>query len=287
MNSHNTINEAQLLHDFYRPQATSHKGENGRLLVIGGSQLFHASIFWSAEIASKIVDLVHFSSPSNENNELVRRKLKSGFWEGIVVDFAQIEFYITEDDCILIGPGMPRNDGLMPSEIPTGEIVNSLLTVYPHKKWVIDGGALQSVDPSLLNQSMIITPHHKEWAVLMQRQANEPLSLEEQIEEVKRFSIHHNHVTVLLKGKEDIVCQGDVAVVIPGGNPGMTKGGTGDVLAGLTAALYCKNSALVSAQVAALVMKKSAESLHEKVGIYFSAGDLLKQVPETLHRITT
>ena len=60
----------------YKPSNNSHKGENGRLLVIGGSKLFHASIFWAADVASKIVDLVHFSSPTEENNDLVRKKLK-------------------------------------------------------------------------------------------------------------------------------------------------------------------------------------------------------------------
>lgn len=60
----------------YQPPADSHKGQNGKLLVIGGSKLFHSSVFWSADVASRIVDLVHFSSPANENNILVRKKLK-------------------------------------------------------------------------------------------------------------------------------------------------------------------------------------------------------------------
>ena len=54
----------------------SHKGQNGRMLVIGGSKLFHSSIFWTADVASKIVDLVHFSSPVMENNDLMRKKAK-------------------------------------------------------------------------------------------------------------------------------------------------------------------------------------------------------------------
>ena len=92
------------------PQANSHKGENGRVLVIGGSRLFHAASFWSACMASKIVDMVHFSSPMIENNELMRVRAKAKFWEGIVVPWEEVEHYIEEDDCVLIGPGMVKGN---------------------------------------------------------------------------------------------------------------------------------------------------------------------------------
>ena len=104
--------DKRIVERLYKPREGSHKGENGRLLVIGGSKLFHTSIFWSADVASKIVDLVHFTSPASENRELIRRKLKEGFWNGIVVDFAEVEDYINEDDCVLIGPGMVRADSV-------------------------------------------------------------------------------------------------------------------------------------------------------------------------------
>lgn len=290
----------------HQPTLDSHKGENGRLLVIGGSTLFHASIFWSADVASRVVDLVHFSSPANENNNLVRRKLKTGFWNGIVVDFGKIAEYLVEDDCILIGPGMPRNEGLFEGEIPTRQLVSSLLMKYSQKKWVIDGGALQDLDVSLLNENMIITPHHKEWEGLLQRdigitQLPEITSLlkfnkneevdwsnlsrlpnEKMARVVQVFSKRHNNVTVLLKGQVDIVSQGDVVELVSGGNPGMTKGGTGDVLAGLTAALYCKNNPFTSAIIASQVLKRAGENLAKQVGNYFNASDLVAQVPRTL-----
>ena len=98
-------------HNLYQPPNNSHKGQNGKLLVIGGSELFHSSIFWSADTASRIVDLVHLTSPSNENNQIFRKRLKEKFWNGIVVDWKDVEEYIEEDDCVLIGPGMTRGDG--------------------------------------------------------------------------------------------------------------------------------------------------------------------------------
>jgi NAD(P)H-hydrate repair Nnr-like enzyme with NAD(P)H-hydrate dehydratase domain len=89
-------------------------------------------------------------------------------------------------------------------------------------------------------------------------------------------------VTIILKGKVDVVCRGDEWVVVQGGNPGMTKGGTGDVLAGVVAALYTKNEAMVAAQAGSYVTKKAGESLFEEFGPYYNAGDLVKAVPKEL-----
>ena len=282
----------EIIKRLYQPAADSHKGQNGRLLVIGGSKLFHTSIFWAAEVASKMVDLVHFTSPANENNELVRQKIKSGFWEGIVVDWGQVDDYIREDDSVLIGPGMER--GKM-----TRQIINDLLTKYPDKRWVVDGGALQEVEPRLLNGNMIITPHQGEFARLASKiqdthatssgQARYKIqdwnNIEERAEKTGLLSKQLDRVTILTKGQIDVVCRGEEVVVVAGGNAGMTKGGTGDVLAGLVAGLYCKNEAFLAAQVGSYVNKKAGEALAEKVGEHFNAQDLVGMVPSQLHQV--
>jgi NAD(P)H-hydrate epimerase len=278
------------LNQLHTPLPNSHKGDNGRVLVLGGSKLFHASIFWAAQAASKLVDLVHFSSPANENNDLVRYRLKQGFWEGIVVDWGDIEHYIAEDDTILIGPGMPRNDGLYPGETPTSEIVNALVSKYPEKKWVIDGGALQEIDPHLLNKHHIITPHSRELSKLTEKieldlpnQKNQ-IANHEQLETlasvVSQASQALSSVTILAKGQIDVVCQAELCTAVEGGNAGMTKGGTGDVLAGAVAALYAKNDAYLSAQAASFLTKKAGEKAFEKKGYWFGAGDLIRNLTQ-------
>jgi len=151
----------------------SHKGQNGKLLIIGGSELFHAASKWSLDVASKIVDMVFYSSvPSN--NSLIRRwqkneldqklnqEAKANFWQGIVVDRKEIEPYLKEADCILLGPGMERSSY-------TARLSDRLLSKYPQKKWVIDAGALQMINPDLLNNNCIITPHHQEMEILIKK----------------------------------------------------------------------------------------------------------------------
>lgn len=246
------------------PKKDSHKGQNGKLLLIGGSELFHAASKWSLDIASKIVDMVFYSSVSS-NNELIQRA-KGNFWNGIVIQRDDLESYIDEADCVLIGPGMERNQ-------VTADLVNLLLEKYPEKKWVIDAGALQMVNPRLINHNHILTPHIKEMDDLLSR--CDDLNID----------LMMKHPTILLKGKTDLVTFYDDEkreVEIEGGNEGMTKGGTGDVLAGFVAALYCTNKAGVSAVVASKVNKLAGDELYKKVGPFFNSSDLVEQLPSTL-----
>jgi NAD(P)H-hydrate epimerase len=239
----------------------SHKGQNGRLLVIGGSHLFHAASLWALTVASRIVDLVHYSSVP-ENNELV----KSEFRNGIVVPRSDLDAYIEEDDCILVGPGMTR-------DAETETITNTLFTKYPNKQWVIDAGSLQMMDAALIPKKAILTPHHGEYARLFGNA--DVFSM------AKKYSC-----IVLLKGEKDIACAADGECrVIEGGNPGMTKGGTGDVLAGLIAALACKNDPFLATIAGSFINKKAGDMLYQKVGPYFNATDLANQIPLTMKEL--
>lgn len=238
------------------PDPQSHKGQNGKLMIIGGSELFHAASKWSLDVASKFVDMVFYSSiPSN--NDLIK-EAKGEFWNGIVVVREHLEDYIDEADCVLIGPGMERTT-------ETEQLVNTLLAKYADKKWVVDAGALQMVDPSLLGPTHIITPHEREMKIVEEKLAGKKLT-----------------TTTLLKGSVDTITSGGQTITIEGGNAGMTKGGTGDVLAGLVAALYCTNDALTASIVGSYINKKAGEKLFETVGPNFNASDLVDAIPEVL-----
>ena len=284
----------------YRPPKRSHKGQNGRLLIIGGSHLFHAASLWSLTVASRIVDLVHYSSVP-DNNEIVK-KAKVEFRNGIVVTREDVESYIEEDDCILIGPGMTRDS-------ETEEITNTLLKKFPQKQWVIDAGALQMVDLTVIPKNAILTPHHGEFATLKSKVHSTQYKVhseEANIEDQIKLFAKEYHCIVLLKGEKDIVCSGgecqdstpDVKGVhtsgvcvpgecrtIEGGNAGMTKGGTGDVLAGLIAALACKNDPFLATIAGSFINKQAGDMLYNRVGPYFNASDLASEIPRTMKNL--
>ncbi len=263
------------LKKLYVPEANSHKGMNGRVLVIGGSHLFHAASLWALKIASRIVDIVYYSSVS-ENNDIVKQA-KREFHDGIVVPRGKLATYIQEADSIVIGPGLPRSEGEEEGDDNTKELTERLLKAYPEKKWVIDGGSLQVISPKLLPKSAILTPHHKEFQTLFGKEAT--------LESVSEMA-HKYGVVILSKGREDIVCSPNECRVIKGGNAGMTKGGTGDVLAGLVGALYAKNNAFLAACAASYFNKMAGEKLYKKVGYYFNASDLVDEIPKVMKELT-
>lgn len=290
-----------ILKQLYIPPSDSHKGQNGRLMVIGGSHLFHAASLWALQIASRIVDMVFYSSVP-ENNQIVE-ELKKEFRNGIVVKREEIESYIDEADVVLIGPGMMRAEKPVEgqkSKVESLEEINRLenegeqsywltkylLEKYPQKKWVIDAGALQMMEPEWLlplTSNAIVTPHPIEF----ERTFGVNATPETVSEMVKRYE-----VIIVLKGKEDLVCgpfdsaQGEIRIQrISGGNAGMTKGGTGDVLAGLIAALATKNDLWLAATAGCYLNKKAGDSLFENVGYYFNASDLADEIPKVMKQL--
>lgn len=306
------------LQKLYKPALNSHKGQNGKLLIVGGSHLFHAASLWALKIASRVVDMVFYSSVP-ENNEIVA-KCKEEFRDGIIVPRNDLDRYIKEADCVLIGPGMLRqniigenplpadlsDEALAKSEVSakaerevirenlTLEKINQLkdegeqtfyltrylLTHYKDKKFVLDAGALQELRRQWLEglkETPILTPHEKELEMLAK---NNNISTEDLINDGKPAL----PAIILLKGPVDkIYSPNKEAIEISGGGPGMTKGGTGDVLAGLIAAFYCKNGALESAILASFFNKKAGEELSKTVGNYFNASDLTDELPKTMH----
>ena len=309
--------DKKILGELYRAKKDSHKGQNGKLLVIGGSELFHSASLWALEVASRVVDMVFYSSVP-VNKEIVRKQ-KQRFHDGIVVPEGKLDSYIKEADCVLIGPGMVRGGipargtgrrplnyvkvlegrGYSPStainkllrEGETGLVVNYLLKKYPDKRWVVDGGALQMMDRKLLNEKMIITPHKKEFKRLFgggirplkgkEKLKSRGYSPSADINIVKKMAKKYS-CTIALKGEQDVVCNSKECVVNTTGNEGMTKGGTGDVLAGLIAALYCKNEAMLAASCGVYINGLAGDRLYGMVGPYFNATELMNEIPKVM-----
>lgn len=275
----------EILKQLYIPPPDSHKGQNGKVMVIGGSHLFHSASFWALETASKIADMVYYSSIPM-NNEIVK-KLKTKFANGIVISREKLHDYIAEADSVLIGPGLPRPDGQELGDDDTKILTEKLFSLFPSKKWVVDGGSLQVIEPEILPKTAIITPNVKEFEMLKVKIQNAKVKSEIQklkIEEQVSIFAREFSCTVLLKGEVDYVCNHAQSIEVTGGNAGMTKGGTGDVLAGLVAALYAKNDAFLSACSASFINKKAGESLFERVGLYFNASDLVNELPGVMKK---
>ena len=260
------------------PNVNSHKGQNGRVLIIGGSSLFHSASLWAAEVASHFCDMVHYSS-TKENQEIFL-SLKKKFQNGIIVPQEKLMEYVKEDNVILVGSGMVREGE---EAKYTRDLTKTLITDFPEKQFVFDAGALQTMDKEWLlklKTPAVITPHQKEFETLF----GEPildLPLEKKTEKVQSLAKKYN-TTILLKAIIDIISDGKEVYLIEGGNAGLTKGGTGDILAGLTTALSTSGQPLISAISASVLLKKTGEKLFQSKGYWYNVDNIIEAIPEVL-----
>lgn len=253
---------SSIVKKLYLPPPGSHKGQNGRLLVIAGSKRFLGSLVYALKVASRIVDLIYVLT-TKENQDIIS-KLKTKTAEFIPA--REFGDYVDYVDCILIGPGMGPTRA-------TKKLVTQALKCG--KKVVLDADALNVLDKNLmkfLHPNVILTPHKREFKRVF---GIDPNSTIVQIESIKY------NCTIVLKGRVDVVASRRRVGLNYTGNQGMTKGGTGDLLAGLIAAFFCKNDAYLSAAAGAFLNGKAGDDLYHKIGPYYNAEDLVEQIPKT------
>lgn len=270
------------LKDLYSPARNSQGEQNGQVTIIGGSTLFHGAPIFGLKVASRIVDMVFFATPEKSVGrvaEAAKSKLMSFIW----VPWEEAEEYVEKSDSVLIGPGfmryrsekVPHGERYHLCDISckmTSEITQKFLTKFPHKKWVIDAGSLQTLESNWIPKKSILTPNQHEFKYLF---GNMDPALA--AEKYDCIIVQKGPITrVFGDGK---ICE------IDGGNAGLTKGGTGDTQAGLTAAFLAKNEPFLSACAASFVIKNTADELYKKVGTNFNADDLADAIPEVLQAL--
>ena len=244
-----------------KPEKGSHKGQNGVVLIIGGSRTYHGAPVLAALAAIRFCDLVYFFS--NEENIEVVKRMRIATANVICVPKSRLGFALSHADSVLVGNGMDVNPA-------TKKIVATILKTG--KRCVIDAAALRVLPLRLLHKNVIVTPHAREFVSAFGLEANEVNA---------RLVSKKYGCTVLLKGRSDVVAYGGKIAKVAGGNAGMTKGGTGDVLAGLCAALFStQNSPERAAYTASYLNKRAGERLFERKKFNFSSEDLACELPD-------
>jgi len=240
------------------PKATSHKGENGRLLVIAGGPYTGAPALVAFGAFGVGIDLAHIATPA------LAATVVAGYSPTFIVhplvghrllreDLRQILELAPRADAVAIGPGLGDVEGTLDA---VREIVRGL-----HLPMVLDADAIRAVagDPKCLaGKKVVLTPHSREFQTLTGRALPEG---PEERAPIVREAAKSLGATVLLKGAVDIVSDGVRLKFNYTGNPGMTTGGTGDVLCGLTAGLIAKGMTPYDAARLAAFMNGAAGDL--------------------------
>ncbi|MEF8874392.1 MAG: NAD(P)H-hydrate dehydratase [Candidatus Thermoplasmatota archaeon] len=216
-----------------RPEKDSHKGDNGELLIVGGGPYTGAPVLAARAAYRTGADLVHLVVPSSIYD------IVAGYSPSFIVHPVQGEKLNTshvdevlklseECDSMIIGPGLGAEERTLKA---VEEIIKKVEIPL-----LIDADALKAfkqgaVDP---NDDIILTPHRGEFEMLIT--GEEDMSLKEKAD---RFALN-NQVTLLVKGEEDYITDGEDYRWNDFGNEGMTVGGTGDTLSGVVGALMSK-----------------------------------------------
>ncbi len=103
------------------------------------------------------------------------------------------------------------------------------------------------------DREIVLTPHPKEFVDLWNMTIDSPLNIAilqaSRFEKVREFCSVYPNVTILLKGANMIIGQGEELFVNPHGSSKLSKGGSGDVLSGLIAALLAQGDSALDATI--------------------------------------
>ncbi len=257
----------------------SHKGQNGRVLIIGGSKEYSGAPALAAlSSLAAGVDIAVVACP-RELSSIIRSYSPDLIVRGLSEDFfnpkdtEEIVKLSENFDSVVIGCGIGRED-------ETSLAVNDLV-VEIEKPIVIDADALKLIGPGVLpkrNHETVITPHAGEFMEFSGHGV--PQDLKSRIGVVREVSTESG-TTALLKGKVDIIVQNDKLKLNNTGNPGMTVGGTGDCLAGLVGALLAQDhNGFEAAFLGAYINGRAGDLAEKDYGFNFKATDLLKFIPK-------
>ncbi len=263
-------------------KASSHKGDNGRVLIVGGGPFFgaptlaalaalHAGADWVTIAAPKSVSSIIASISPN----LIVQPLSSGIL--VEKDVPVVSNLVKRHDVVVIGMGLGAEEA---TKKAVGMIIEAA------KKVVVDADGFYGLHLPLEDKHVIITPHAGEFAKMggMERRVEVPpeASMEERIEFVKEVS-KLNKVVTLMKGHTDIISDGVRVKLTRKGNAGMTVGGTGDVLAGITGAFFAiASDPLKAATAAAFVNGTAGDIAFEENGYGLLATDVVENIPRVM-----
>jgi hydroxyethylthiazole kinase-like uncharacterized protein yjeF len=268
-----------------RRSPEAHKGEFGRLLVIGGSEVFSGAPTLVASAAYRTgTDLVFVAAPERTaqviasiSPNLITVKLPGG--NLMPQHFRLLREQLERASAVAIGPGLGLNRQTVRA---VRKIVAFVL--QSRKPLLLDADALKAfgiLRKKVFDSSTVVTPHSGEYEAISGKSPSRDLKVRST--EVKEFSARIG-ATVLLKGHTDVITDGTRVKLNNTGNPGMTVGGTGDVLSGIVAGLMAQGVDSYRAAVAgAFINGASGDFAQEQFGYHLTPVDLIDYIPKVMN----
>lgn len=246
-------------------QKDTHKGMCGRILIVAGSKQFPgAAILASVAALRTGADIVELAAPTKVVDLAITHTpdiIACPLAGEVIMEkhVKQIIDAASRADVVLLGNGIGR-------EKNTSKCIQKVLQhpVMRKMKKVVDADALYAIDLSEIDNA-ILTPHAKEYTAILK---NSKCS-EEQLQKNLGTNV------ILRKSACDSIFTKDAIYTNKTGNPGMARAGTGDILAGMCAALYARSDAVTAARAAAWLIGNLGDKLKKKQWYCYIASDVL------------
>ena len=259
----------------------SKKGDNGIVLVVGGSRVYHGAPLLASLAAMRSgADLAYVAVPKS-----ISVAVRSYSPSIIVLPLP--------DDRLTVG-SVNKLKAMLPKKVDAAaigmglsiaknEALKSLIGELNemNAKILLDASALiPDVLSSVSKRQAVLTPHAGEFKRVFQQDAGK--SEPERLKNVKELAAKHN-VTVLLKGWIDVISDGNKVAVNKTHNCAMTVGGTGDVLSGLVAGLLAKGMNSFDASIAGAYINGAAgDRAYRRVGLHLLPTDIIDEIPAVM-----
>jgi hydroxyethylthiazole kinase-like uncharacterized protein yjeF len=255
--------------------ADAHKGDFGRVLVVGGGPYTGAPALSGQAAMRAGADLAFVATPGRVADTV------QGYEPGLIVrelagdlvlerHVDQLLDEALDADCVVLGPGLGASDGTL-------DAVRDFLELYDGRA-VVDADALQVVPDVDTDANLLCTPHQGEFAAMGGEPADDWRTRAANAEALAADL----DATLLVKGPHDVVTDGERTRVNRTGNPGMTVGGTGDVLAGVCGALFATHDPVTAGAVGAHVNGLAGDAVVDDQGYGLLASDLLDELPPAM-----
>ena len=261
----------------------AHKGDFGRLLVVGGSEVFSGAPALVALSALRAgVDLTYVVAPhrtayaiSSMAPDLITVKLEGSHLNPR--NTAVIKRYLETSTAVVMGPGLGLHK-------ETKDAVMKIIEMIEEEgiPLLLDADALKAFAESKrkIGSPLVLTPHAGEYQLLTSKKL--PTDLEKRVEEVRKIA-RKLRAVVLLKGHIDIISDGERIKLNFTGNPGMTVGGTGDVLSGIVGTFLAQGADPFEAAVAgAFINGAAGDFVQSEKGYHMVPTDIIEWIPRVM-----
>jgi ADP-dependent NAD(P)H-hydrate dehydratase / NAD(P)H-hydrate epimerase len=272
-----------------RPRV-SHKGDYGKVLLVGGAPGFSGAIAMAAKAAARSgAGLVHVLAPASVADRVASQvpeaMVHAGAMrpDGGLAATALHESGLLKEafDGILLGPGMTCQ--------PEGAILLQVAWDAPVPVLVLDADALRllALGKGTLKErkgALVLTPHPGEAGGLLGVETSRVQA--DRRAAVQLLALQYDCV-VVLKGAGTVVADGKTCWMNLTGNPGMASGGSGDVLAGMVVALPGQCASVTEAACCAVYVHGVAGDLAALSGsqIGVTATGILDMLPRSFGQV--